>query len=154
MLNILNISIKGNKSELCNSILSLLTNLNELLFKSEGTSLSKSEDEINENRNKSYSSMQADGVEKIFDLEINEMCFGNGSRSKRIYATSNVSTNYSDIENTVSKFNAEPHENVINWIKHFENIAQLFDLSITKFRICGKGSRWNCYIIYKDGTRN
>ncbi|GBO29068.1 hypothetical protein AVEN_86482-1 [Araneus ventricosus] len=40
----------------------------------------------------------------------------------------NTGINYSDIESTISKFNAESHENIANWLDHFENISQLFSL--------------------------
>ncbi|GFV08172.1 transposon Ty3-G Gag-Pol polyprotein [Trichonephila clavipes] len=121
--NILNISIEANKSELCKNILSLLTNLNELLTAASGANETDSENETND------SSMQADSMGKNLDLEINKMHVDNGSQNKIIYVNSNVNVNFSDIENTISKFNAEPHENINNWIKHFENIAELFCLS-------------------------
>ncbi|GFY20196.1 elongation factor 2 [Trichonephila clavipes] len=88
-----------------------------------GANESDSENETND------SSMQADSMGKNLDLEINKMHVDNGSQNKIIYVNSNVNVNYSDIENTISKFNAEPHENINNWIKHFENIAELFCLS-------------------------
>ncbi|GFU55346.1 transposon Ty3-G Gag-Pol polyprotein [Trichonephila clavipes] len=131
--NIFNISIEGNKSELCKRILSLLTNLNELLLMaSSGANESDSENGTND------SSMQADSMGKNLDLEINKMHVDNGSQNKIIYVNSNVNVNYSDIEYTISKFNAEPHENINNWIKHFENIAELFCL-LQKF-VFGKRS--------------
>ncbi|GFW83204.1 uncharacterized protein LOC105661967 [Trichonephila clavipes] len=68
ILNILSISIEGNKSELCKSILSLLTNLNELLLMvASGANESDSENETND------SSMQTDSMRKNLDLEINKM---------------------------------------------------------------------------------
>ncbi|GFX86342.1 retrovirus-related Pol polyprotein from transposon 297 [Trichonephila clavipes] len=90
-----------------------------------GTYESDSENETND------SSMQADSMGKNLDLEINKIHVDNGSQNKKniIYVNSNVNVNYSDIENTISKFNAEPHEIINNWIKHFENIAELFCLS-------------------------
>ncbi|GFV16509.1 transposon Tf2-6 polyprotein [Trichonephila clavipes] len=88
-----------------------------------GANESDSENETND------SSMQADSKGKNLDLEINKMHVENGSKNKIIYVNSKVNVNYSDIENNISKFNAEPHENINNWIKHFENIAELFCLS-------------------------
>ncbi|GFQ87634.1 hypothetical protein TNCT_316871 [Trichonephila clavata] len=51
---------------------------------SAGSSQSESDHEINENRNKTYSSMQAEAKEKNFDFEMKEMCFENGSKAKTI----------------------------------------------------------------------
>jgi len=39
----------------------------------------------------------------------------------------NVYFNYMDVESTITKFSAASHENVLNWIIHFENMSKLFN---------------------------
>ncbi|GBN42425.1 hypothetical protein AVEN_109725-1, partial [Araneus ventricosus] len=58
---------------------------------------------------------------KIYDMQ-----FVDKYRSS---VAQNTVINYSDIESAISKFNAESHENIANWLDHFENISQLFSLS-------------------------
>ncbi|GBN95131.1 Transposon Tf2-6 polyprotein [Araneus ventricosus] len=64
--------------------------------------------------------MQCD-ANKIYDMQ-----FVDKYRSSVVQ---NTVINYSDIESAISKFNAESHENIANWLDHFENISQLFSLS-------------------------
>ncbi|GBM85133.1 hypothetical protein AVEN_67794-1 [Araneus ventricosus] len=64
--------------------------------------------------------MQCD-ANKIYDME-----FVDKHRSSVVQ---NTVINYSDIESAISKFNAESHENIANWLDYFENISQLFSLS-------------------------
>ncbi|GBO45647.1 Retrovirus-related Pol polyprotein from transposon 297 [Araneus ventricosus] len=64
--------------------------------------------------------MQCD-ANKIYDMQ-----FVDKYRSS---VAQNTVINYSDIESAISKFNAESHENIANWLDHFENISQLFSLS-------------------------
>ncbi|GBO26377.1 hypothetical protein AVEN_186797-1 [Araneus ventricosus] len=73
-----------------------------------------------ESLNKGDSSMQCD-ANKIYDMQFVVKC--------RSSVAQNTGINYSDIESTISKFNAESHENIANWLDHFENISQLFSLS-------------------------
>ncbi|GBO35953.1 Retrovirus-related Pol polyprotein from transposon 297 [Araneus ventricosus] len=58
---------------------------------------------------------------KIYDMQ-----FVDKYRSSVVQ---NTGINFSDIESAISKFNAESHENIANWLDHFENISQLFSLS-------------------------
>ncbi|GBM30936.1 Retrovirus-related Pol polyprotein from transposon 297 [Araneus ventricosus] len=58
---------------------------------------------------------------KIYDMQ-----FVDKYRSS---VAQNTGINYSDIESAISKLNAESHENIANWLDHFENISQLFSLS-------------------------
>ncbi|GBN24637.1 Transposon Ty3-G Gag-Pol polyprotein [Araneus ventricosus] len=64
--------------------------------------------------------MQCD-ANKIYDMQ-----FVDKYKSSVVQ---NTVINYSDIESAISKFNAESHENIANWLDHFENISQLFSLS-------------------------
>ncbi|GBM17825.1 Retrovirus-related Pol polyprotein from transposon 297 [Araneus ventricosus] len=64
--------------------------------------------------------MQCD-ANKIYDMQFVDKC--------RSSVVQNTVINYSDIESAISKFNAESHENIANWLDHFENISQLFSLS-------------------------
>ncbi|GBL63175.1 hypothetical protein AVEN_195769-1 [Araneus ventricosus] len=64
--------------------------------------------------------MQCD-ANKIYDIQFVVKC--------RSSVAQNIGVNYSDIESVISKFNAESHENITNWLDHFENISQLFSLS-------------------------
>ncbi|GBL73720.1 hypothetical protein AVEN_230706-1 [Araneus ventricosus] len=64
--------------------------------------------------------MQCD-ANKIYDMQ-----FVDKYRSSVVQ---NTVINYSNIESAISKFNAESHENIANWLDHFENISQLFSLS-------------------------
>ncbi|GBO21406.1 Retrovirus-related Pol polyprotein from transposon 297 [Araneus ventricosus] len=64
--------------------------------------------------------MQCD-ANKIYDMQFVDKC--------RSSVAQNTGINYSDIESAISKFNAKSHENIANWLDHFENISQLFSLS-------------------------
>ncbi|GBM77993.1 Retrovirus-related Pol polyprotein from transposon 297 [Araneus ventricosus] len=64
--------------------------------------------------------MQCD-ANKIYDMQFVDKC--------RSSVAQNTVINYSDIESAISKLNAESHENITNWLDHFENIFQLFSLS-------------------------
>ncbi|GFQ90587.1 hypothetical protein TNCT_331801 [Trichonephila clavata] len=74
---------------------------------------SESESEISQNKNNSYSSMQAVTIGKKSDSEsvINYAC----SNEDGIIHSS-VYLNYADIESTLTLFKAESHENIIHWI--------------------------------------
>ncbi|GBN16861.1 Retrovirus-related Pol polyprotein from transposon 297 [Araneus ventricosus] len=142
--NILNISFDGSKPEVSKRILSFLCNLEALAefsradiddsdngeettndFEKENK---KSDSFEGESSNKRDSSMQCEAqcnmqcdANKIYDMQ-----FVDKYRSS---VAQNTVINYSDIESAISKFNAESHENIANWLDHFENISQLFSLS-------------------------
>lgn len=127
--NILNISFEGDKSELAKRILADLCVLESLADHVRQDVLSDSDaDEPNKkNESESEFSMQC-------DMNKNKSVLDSSIQSEQNNVVSNsafqsVTINYSDIESTVSKFNAESHENVIHWIEHFENISKLFNLS-------------------------
>ncbi|GBL61482.1 Retrovirus-related Pol polyprotein from transposon 297, partial [Araneus ventricosus] len=75
--------------------------------------------------------MQCD-ANKIYDMQFVDKC--------RSSVAQNTGINYSDIESAISKFNAESHENIANWLYHFENISQLFSLSDLRKFIFAKRS--------------
>ncbi|GBM70489.1 Retrovirus-related Pol polyprotein from transposon 297 [Araneus ventricosus] len=91
--------------------------------------IKKSDSFEGESSNKIDSSMQCEAqccevqcdANKIYDMQ-----FVDKYRSS---VAQNTGINYSDIESAISKFNAELHENIANWLDHFENISQLFSLS-------------------------
>ncbi|GBM50063.1 hypothetical protein AVEN_138844-1 [Araneus ventricosus] len=142
--NILNISFDGSKPEVSKRILSFLCNLEALAetsradiddsdngeettndFEKENK---KSDSFEGESSNKRDSSMQCEAqcnmqcdANKIYDMQ-----FVDKYKSSVVQ---NTVINYSDIESAISKFNAESHENIANWLDHFENISQLFSLS-------------------------
>ncbi|GBO02960.1 hypothetical protein AVEN_100212-1 [Araneus ventricosus] len=142
--NILIISFDGSKPEVSKRILSFLCNLEALAetsradidesdldeetandFEKENK---KSDSFEGESSNKRDSSMQCEAqcnmqcdANKIYDMQ-----FVDKYRSSVVQ---NTVINYSDIESAISKFNAESHENIANWLDHFENISQLFSLS-------------------------
>ncbi|GBN25984.1 Retrovirus-related Pol polyprotein from transposon 297 [Araneus ventricosus] len=142
--NILNISFDGSKPEVSKRILSFLCNL-EALAETSRADIDESdldEETANdfekenkkgdsfegESSNKRDSSMQCEAqcnmqcdANKIYDMQ-----FVDKYRSS---VAQNTGINYSDIESAISKFNAESHENIANWLDHFENIFQLFSLS-------------------------
>ncbi|GBN36309.1 hypothetical protein AVEN_228047-1 [Araneus ventricosus] len=64
--------------------------------------------------------MQSD-ANKIYDMQ-----FVDKYKSSVVQ---NTVINYTDIKSAISKFKAESHENIANWLDHFENISQLFSLS-------------------------
>ncbi|GBN79981.1 hypothetical protein AVEN_94280-1 [Araneus ventricosus] len=88
----------------------------------------KSDSFEGESSNKRDSSMQCEAqcnmqcdANKIYDMQFVDKC--------KSSVVQNTVINYSDIESAISKFNAESHENIANWLDHFENISQLFSLS-------------------------
>ncbi|GBM01523.1 hypothetical protein AVEN_85733-1, partial [Araneus ventricosus] len=147
--NILNISLDGSKPEVSKRILYFLCNLEALAETSRADCDESDVDEETaddfekENKksdsfegassNKRDSSMQCCDVQceaqcnmqcdanKIYDMQ-----FVDKYRSSVVQ---NIVINYSDIESAISKFNAESHENIANWLDHFENISQFFSLS-------------------------
>ncbi|GBN21634.1 hypothetical protein AVEN_135099-1 [Araneus ventricosus] len=93
----------------------------------------KSDSFEGESSNKRDSSMQC-------EAQCNMQCCDMQCDANKIYdmqfvdkykssVVQNTGINYSDIESAISKFNAESHENIANWLDHFENISQLFSLS-------------------------
>ncbi|GBN12277.1 hypothetical protein AVEN_66316-1 [Araneus ventricosus] len=153
--NILNISFDGSKPEVSKRILSFLCNLEALAetsradfdesdvdedtgndFEKENK---KSDSFEGESSNKRDSSMQCDvqceaqcDANKIYDMQ-----FVDKYRSSVVQ---NTVINYSDIKSAISKFNAGTHENIANWLDHFENISQLFSLSDLQKSIFAKRS--------------
>ncbi|GBL70898.1 hypothetical protein AVEN_113227-1 [Araneus ventricosus] len=99
----------------------------------EGESSNKRDSFEGESSNKRDSSMQC-------EAQCNMQCFDVQCDANKIYdmqfvdkyrssVVQNTGINYSDIGSAISKFNAESHENIANWLDHFENISQLFSLS-------------------------
>ncbi|XP_067120962.1 uncharacterized protein [Centruroides vittatus] len=129
--NILNISFEGNKSEVAKRILADLCVLESLAQHVRLDVLSGSESEADEPNEKNESggelSMQCDMNKNKNSLD--SFIQSEQSNAAASSVPNGVTINYSDIESTISKFNAESHENVIRWIEHFENISKLFSLS-------------------------
>ncbi|CAL1271215.1 unnamed protein product [Larinioides sclopetarius] len=144
--NILNIPFDGDKPEVVKRILSLLCDLEKLAENADAGVISESDEELTssakndfgkEKKNKNDSSMQCESINKndfsvqcninkIYDIQSDNDYRSNLNRG---FTINNVGINYSDVESTISKFNAESHENIVNWIDHFENISELFSLS-------------------------
>ncbi|GFQ65313.1 transposon Ty3-G Gag-Pol polyprotein [Trichonephila clavata] len=128
--NVLNISIEGNKAELCKNLLSFLTDISQLEVMASDANELESESQSSQNKNNIHSSMQADTIGKKSDSEsvINYVC----SIMKVVL-----------FESTLTQFKAESHEHIIHWIEQFENISKLFNLSeiqefiFAKRSLCG-----------------
>lgn len=131
--NILHVPFDGSKPNISKRILSFLCDL-ESLAASVQEIINSSESELDdtvpqkEQKTKSDLAAQCSEVENKSSSSQCEMNI-NETRSSRTETTCNVNINYSDIENTISRFNGETYENVNNWIKHFENVSQMFSLS-------------------------
>ncbi|GBO30039.1 hypothetical protein AVEN_26867-1 [Araneus ventricosus] len=143
--NILNISFDGSKPEVSKRILSFLCNLEALSETSRADFDESDVDEETANdfekENKKSDSFEGESSNKRdSSMHRESQCCEVQCDANKIYDTQfvdnyrssvvqNTGINYSDIDSAISKFNAESHENIANWLDHFENISQLFSLS-------------------------
>lgn len=146
--DVLNISGEGVKSEVSTNIISCLTDF-EVLKKSLLTE-EISEEEIETNIAMNQSEPESYKTNSVKQDNSSDLC--RDVKKSLVLSGNNqqISINFTDVENIISKFNANSHENINVWVQQFETVSNMLNLTeMQKFIFAKRSLGGNALLFIK-----